>query len=597
MGDLNINLILDSAPIRYFTNIMQSHHFIPSINRPTRFYSNLHNPSLIDQIWFNTLDNFSSGVIVSDITDHCPCYLKVASFNSEIVDSEKIVVKFRLHNESNISRFRQSLVDFNWNLMVVDDPGLETKLFIEKINYFYRTCFPLKTKHVRKRYKNPWFNSKIFQLIDAKSKYFNLYRMGLVSFEDHKSFRNRVNSIISGMKKKYYRNLFQSCVSDAKKTWSSIRDVLGVDSKSKAIKKLVIGNSEIKTESEICESLNDYLHAIPLKLDSKISRSEGDPCENIFYNENSIFLSPVSASEVESLICNLKNVKQNLDNIPVFLLKIFAKFISRKIGILINKCFSHGIFPDCLKFASIVPIFKSGSPLDLGNYRPISLLPIMSKIFEKCIFERIYSFVTRFSLITPCQFGFLRGLSTQNAIVSLTEYLYETLNSREIAIAVFIDLSKAFDTVNFQILLKKLNYYGIRGKPLQLLENYLCNRTQAVKINNSSSSVKPVTIGVPQGSILGPLLFILYINDLPMISSDFKPLLFADDTTLCFRGSNYENLIALCNRDLEKLVLWSKINRLTINFEKTFYMLFTNKQIYSNPEIRMNNFEISRRRG
>ena len=235
-----------------------------------------------------------------------------------------------------------------------------------------------------------------------------------------------------------------------------------------------------------------------------------------------------------------------------------------------------------LKLAPIAPIFKLGDPYVPQNYRPISILPFLGNFFERCIYNRLYDFSIKFSLFTSKQFGFLRNKSTSLAIANLTEYLYDVLDSRDISCNIFIDLRKAFDTIPHRILLNKLELYGIRGLPLDLLTDYLTDRLHCVRIGNTTSSPRPINIGVPQGSILGPLLFILYINDLPNISNLFHPTIFADDTTISIRDSSPTELVLKCNDVLEKLHDWTTCNRLSINYEKTFYMLTTN-QTFTEP--------------
>ena len=259
---------------------------------------------------------------------------------------------------------------------------------------------------------------------------------------------------------------------------------------------------------------------------------------------------------------------------------------------IINKCFSNGIFPDCLKLATITPIFKKGDRSDFRNYRPISVLPLLSKIFERLLYNRLLDYCTSNSILTPFQFGFRPKLTTQDATLNLTEYLYEALNNKEIAVSVFIDYSKAYDTVNHGILLKKMEKYGINGIALDLIKNYLTNRKQCVRIKSEISSYNNISIGIPQGSVLGSIFFLLYINDFPNIDQNFKPTMFADDSTISVRDKSEYNLFSRVNTVLSNFFSWTVCNRLSLNIEKTSYMITTNRLNVNIPPLEINGISL-----
>ncbi len=227
-----------------------------------------------------------------------------------------------------------------------------------------------------------------------------------------------------------------------------------------------------------------------------------------------------------------------------------------------------------MKVAKIIPIFKKGDASKNSNYRPISLLSIFGKIFEKLMHKRLYNFLELHEILFQMQFGFRNGHSTDHALISLSEKIKSTLDSNRVGCGIFIDLQKAFDTVNHSILLQKLSHYGIRGTPLLWFQSYLTDRQQYVSFNNHSSQLGGITCGVPQGSVLGPLLSLIYINDLPNVSKVLSFFLFADDTNIYYESENIIKLRDKINKELLKVKSWLEINKLALNIEKTSFVIF-----------------------
>ena len=221
-----------------------------------------------------------------------------------------------------------------------------------------------------------------------------------------------------------------------------------------------------------------------------------------------------------------------------------------------------------------MPIFKAGSTQDVNNYRPISLLSIFSRIIEKLMHTRLYLFLEQHKAIFISQFGFQKNKSTMHSLIEIVEKIKFCIEEKKYGCGIFIDLKKAFDTVNHNILLKKLEHYGVRGTSLNWFSSYLTNRSQFVSYNNIFSETRYITCGVPQGSVLGPLLFLLYINDLPNISKKLKFFLFADDTNIFFESSKLHEIEKTVNKELIKLNVWLNVNRLSLNISKTNFVIF-----------------------
>ena len=243
-----------------------------------------------------------------------------------------------------------------------------------------------------------------------------------------------------------------------------------------------------------------------------------------------------------------------------------------------NMSLSNGVFPDVLKIARVVPIHKNGQTGDFNNYRPISVLPFFSKLLEKLVYNRMLKFIDDFNIIHDNQFGFRRNRSTYMALNVLLDKFHESVTSKEYMIGLFMDLSRAFDTISHDILLNKLYKYGIRGLSYDWIKSYLSNRKQYVNYKNSSSDTLNVNIGIPQGSILGPLLFILYINDLHNVSDKLTLLQFADDSSFFVSGRSLPELFNVLQNEIVKIREWLNNNKLSLNISKTNYMIMTNQK-------------------
>ena len=358
-----------------------------------------------------------------------------------------------------------------------------------------------------------------------------------------------------------------------KQSWNLINSLTGRSKNS--------SNFENSLDNEALldrvENFNDFFSNIGNLLGSRFNETDYNVSDSDFSNNASFFLCPVTECEIDEIIVNMKVVKSDINVIPVNIFKTLRHIFIPPLIKLVNLSFETGIFPDSLKIARVTPIHKQGNNSDPSNFRPISSLPYLSKIFEKCVKDRLISFFDRFSLFCPTQFGFRRGMSTCDAMVHLTEQIYNSLDNRSHTFAILIDFKKAFDTVNHGILLKKLQSYGIRGTQLEWFRSYLLDRKCYVEIQNVKSSVRSIDIGVPQGSILGPILFLLYINKFSKLSNQFDTTLFADDTTVLISNHDFNSLVSNSNFVLGKINDWTINNRLTLNVSKTVALYFSNR--------------------
>lgn len=302
------------------------------------------------------------------------------------------------------------------------------------------------------------------------------------------------------------------------------------------------------------------------------------------------FLNPTDEQEVFNMFLGLKNSKSSdINEIQIKPVKFVMDIIAPCLVHIYNLSLSSGHFPVSMKLAKVAVIYKGGNKHIISNYRPISVLPVFSKVLEKIIFTRLDNVFAKHCVFTDSQFGFRKGRSTEAALLFQKEIILQNIERRLITLGIFIDFSKAFDVLNHKILLQKLNRYGVRGTPLALLESYLNNRKQCVVIDGQCSSFRNIRTGVPQGSILGPLLFNVYINDIVNIDDEAQFIIYADDTSLFLSGEEADVLVCKANSILSKFFMWSETNGLKVNTTKTKAILFrsTNKPVSINNTINL----------
>jgi len=290
---------------------------------------------------------------------------------------------------------------------------------------------------------------------------------------------------------------------------------------------------------------------------------------------NSFALSLTSSEEILNLSHSFHPThSRGVDDIDPCIASAFVDKVAPLLAEMINCSFTTGIVPQAIKIAKVVPIYKKGDKDDVTNYRPISILPYFSKFYEKLMYNRLYNFVEKSDIIFRTQHGFQPGHSPFMSLLSMQDKISNAIENNEYSVGIFFDLAKAFDTVNHEILLKKLENYGIRGEQLKWFISYFENRQQCVCCNDAFSDLRAIDYGVPQGSNLGPLLFLIYINDLPNVSPIMFFILFADDTNVFFSHSSLQTLTQVVNTELTLVADWFSANRLTLNLDKTNFILF-----------------------
>ena len=581
-GDFNICLMQNNFNSNMLNEVMQSLHYFQTITQPTRYPPHENqSPTLLDHMWYNALSIYNTGIISHTDADHLPTYLQILLPDSvNLKNNDFIKITFRLNNEENRTRFSQMIDDFDWASVVSSDVNVYTENFSNKLDEIYCSAFPIKTKNIsRHKAINPWFSPELKELINHKSVYFNMFRLGIISKPENNRFKNKVKCKIDEAKSSYYKRLFQKNSGNARLTWESLNNLMNRRCSERLPKGILRDGIEISDDETMANIFNDYFSNLPLQLDRNVQSSNMDPLQFVNPNVTSVLenFSNCTPIEISTIIKDLKITREGKNSIPIKLLKANRSVLSVVISHMINQAFLIGTFPKSLKIGTIVPIFKNkGDKNDISNYRPITKLSYLSKIFEKVIHSRLMHHFMTNNIISHCQFGFQKNVSTLDAIVNFTEFIYNALNNKKSCINILIDYSRAFDTVNHEILLKKLRRYGIQGNCLSLIASYLKDRSQSVCINGKISNNIVTNISVPQGSVVGPLLYLAYTMEIPLISNRFTTTMFADDCTLSIAGNEMQELINTCNAELATFKSWSDANRLTLNLSKTNCLFISN---------------------
>ena len=396
----------------------------------------------------------------------------------------------------------------------------------------------------------------------------------------YKQARNEVNNAIKSAKKQYFIHNLELNKKNPRKTWMLIDDLSSRKcGRARNISEIKVNNEPITSAVEMAEVFNDYFATIGSNLASEIQPSSTEP-EFYLQPTDTIFsLKAPSASTVYRLLNQLDAKKATgLDRIPCKLLKLSSSIVGPSLAYIFKSCIDAEIFPNEWKIAKVTPLFKKGSKRELGNYRPISVLPFVSKVFEKIIYHQLYDYLQENRLLNTYQSGFRSMHSTTTALLETTNNWSINIDNGLLNGVLFIDLKKAFDTIDHEIILRKLANYGVDPNALQFFASYLSNRSQKCTVNGALSSASKLTCGVPKGSILGPLFFLIYINDLPNCLDISCAKMFADDTNITVPGCTFAELEQATNSELTNLYSWLKANKLSLNIAKTEFMVVSSRQ-------------------
>lgn len=592
-GDFNIDMLSSSCNKQNFLDQMLSFGYENTIYVATRITQLTE--TALDLCFTNCKNEVCAGVLTAGVSDHLPIF---AFFTWAIKQRSPVnPTHYRKINQENIKVFQNVIARESWNGVYNNaDPVSAYDIFITKITELYDLAFPFVAYKKPKKARKPWIDAALLKRMKARDKLFTEFIKSkrLKYLMEFKQVRNKLASDIKKARINYYENKFANILNDQKAIWNTINDLLQ-HKNTKTISEVQIeGRSYSGTQ--LAHMFNDHFLRSGAS-DTSVGAVQPYKSYITACIPESIFLTPTDESEVALLIKNLNNNSAaGFDGLKAEPLKAVSENISAPFSHICNLILNTGTFPDKLKVAKVSVIHKGGDENDMGNYRPISVLPIFSKIIERVIYVRFANFCSSKKVITEHQYGFQKNKFTEKALLSIKDKIIDNFEQKRLTIGIFLDFKKAFDSIKHEILLQKITEYGIRGSSLNLIRSYLSNRFQYTDMKHSKSEMGKINYGVPQGSILGPLLFLLYINDIVNVPLTADIILYADDTNVFFSGQDISSIEKQANLWLNNLSLWLKINQLELNIKKTKYIIFhpRNHSILRNTQLSFRGVSIER---
>lgn len=571
MGDLNIDVKLNNEDRNStdYLNLLASHGFLPGHLYPTR------ENNCIDHAMVKT--NFSTTTLVlqSLLTDHSPV-LSCVTLQCPIKPLKQMTI-----NKVNYEAILADLNSVNFsNIMESHDAHWSSAQLLNILNTsIMNNTLKLLTPR-RLRCIKPWITPGLVRCIRNRDRMHirsKLEPNNVTLTITYSRYKNFCNDLLKRLKRNFLANELNKNAKNPKMTWKIINNITNRDTKKPPPLDLL----KTKNTPELAlEEINLYFTNIAQQLASKIIPCSDQIEESFSPPVNSMVMLEATEEEVESIIINLKtDSAMGWDGISTKIIKMTRNIIVPLLTRIANLSIRTGVFPNVFKISVVHPIHKAGSRDCVSNYRPISVLPVLSKILEKIFNKRLLLYLEKQQIIAHNQFGFRAGRSTAQAVTELTNLVAHHIDSKNKCIGVFLDLAKAFDTVSVPILINKMERIGIRGKVLDLFKDYLNNRSQRVTIDGIYSPDAQVSFGVPQGSVLGPTLFLIYINCLCSLTiQNCRIFTFADDTALIFYGSTWDEVRQYAEIGLHKTAKWLSQNLLTLNISKTKFITFANTE-------------------
>lgn len=572
LGDLNIDLLNDdNNNVIKYKNIMASYGFIPLITTHTRHDLVRGSFTSIDHIYYKTMKDYhTSAVIRSDISDHDITYAGIWMVENNTANSEERII---LHPRLNNTMIHNRLNEMDWrDCLEQQDPEDIYNTIKNKFNEIYTDATYHNTRKKRKNNKK-WFTEELKNLCKERDRLYKKWvrnRNNMDNKEEYKTFRNKLNKKIFKTKQLYYKNIIDKSKNDTKQMWRTVNSLIG--RKAHSVDEVI--NKYLGTHYNIEQIVNKFNTNFKDKTNLPANDCKISTClAKQTLSRNSFYLFETNITEIINIINKTKPEKSpGKDNIRIKDIKATVENSAAVITHLINKIFEKGVIPNTLKHSIIKPIYKHGNHLNFDNYRPICILSFLHKIMENCLNKRLNSYLNKYNILKNHIYGFRKGKSTQLLLTEFTNTVNNALNHNKHILVLFLDFSKAFDTINHEILLNKLQDIGIRGITYNLFKSFLEGRTTSVKINNIISNSVEITQGIPQGSILSPTLYNILVNDMNEVLQHSRILIYADDTTIFTIHKDPNTAFEHLQQDFNNITKWCHDNKILINSEKSKLM-------------------------
>ena len=590
-GDFNICLMKSTTnnDSLYFLNTILANNYEVLILKPTRiqYHKNslqVRSATLIDQIISNILThNCKTGNLSYPNSDH---YATFAIYESYKSNAQSKIETHNIRKLGNIDNCKL-VEDFNstdWDTLIFNQCDLD--IAVENLDgRIQELCdihAPLTkpSSRMRKHRNKPWIDRELVQLIHCKNRA-HVTKTNIPTEKNKKTYEllnNNVTALKRKKKKLYFKEYFDRFNKNSKKMWSGINTALEKTKYKKSLPSVIkdADGKDIEGDKNIAEAFAKYFKAIPGKTKSKIPKFKHPYLHYVKkrnFVRDHLELTVSNCDEVYKHLMKLKdNSSSGPSTVPNKFLKLLGMPLANILTHVINRSMSSGYVPKIMKIGKQTPVHKGGDTC-INNYRPITVCTSLAKVLEKVVRDRVTKYIDRVRILNKSQFGFRSKHSTHHAIINLTESTIDELEKELKVGGVYLDIAKAFDTVNHDILLRKLEHYGFRANTLMWFESYLKNRKQYVDIRNNKSSSYGLTWGIPQGGTLAPILFILFINDITNCSNKFHFSIYADDTCLIL-GIECQDYDEIMTAELHKVVDWFSSNELLLNFSKTDYLHF-----------------------